>query len=208
MSRPEASGPADLFYNQFEVAKYTQNTRIMYIQRQMAERALQLLALPPNQPCLILDVGCGSGISGQVLTEAGHEHIGVDISPAMLSINDNPHLVEQDVGDGLTFTHGLLTAAFLFLLSSGFATLTRRARIPVQGSFGSFRVYTRVSVMEHGQLCRYILKIMTRFRLCKTAPSRRASLAALLSIIQTVLWRRSSISFYSRGISLNSYLRL
>lgn len=31
-------------------------------------------------------------ISGQVLTEAGHEHIGVDISPAMLSINDNPIL--------------------------------------------------------------------------------------------------------------------
>lgn len=107
MSRPEASGPADLFYNQFEVDKYTQNTRIMYIQRQMAERALQLLALPPDQPCLILDVGCGSGISGQVLAEAGHEHVGVDISPAMLRINDDPHIVEQDVGDGLTFTHGL-----------------------------------------------------------------------------------------------------
>ena len=51
----------------------------------MAERALELLALPNDQPALLLDIGCGSGLSGDVLSDAGHEWIGIDVSNAMLS---------------------------------------------------------------------------------------------------------------------------
>lgn len=54
------------------------------IQVQMSERAIELLTLPEDQSCLLLDIGCGSGLSGSVLEEQGHVWIGVDISSAML----------------------------------------------------------------------------------------------------------------------------
>ena len=44
----------------------------MEIQSQMTERALELLALPSEQPCMVLDIGCGSGLSGECLDEQGH----------------------------------------------------------------------------------------------------------------------------------------
>lgn len=54
------------------------------IQVQMSERAIELLLLPEDSPCLILDLGCGSGLSGSVLEEKGHYWVGLDISPSML----------------------------------------------------------------------------------------------------------------------------
>jgi 18S rRNA (guanine1575-N7)-methyltransferase len=51
----------------------------------MSERAIELMNLPDDEPCLILDIGCGSGLSGEVLEEEGHYWVGMDISPAMLS---------------------------------------------------------------------------------------------------------------------------
>ena len=38
---------------------------MMEIQSQLSERAIELLALPEDTPCFILDVGCGSGLSGE-----------------------------------------------------------------------------------------------------------------------------------------------
>jgi len=32
-------------------------------------RAVELLLLPAEEPCLVLDIGCGSGLSGAVLEE-------------------------------------------------------------------------------------------------------------------------------------------
>lgn len=55
------------------------------IQVQMSERAIELLLLPEDQSCLLLDIGCGSGLSGSVLEDQGHVWIGMDISSAMLS---------------------------------------------------------------------------------------------------------------------------
>lgn len=60
------------------------STRIIEIQVQMCERAIELLALPDDQPSLILDIGCGSGLSGSVLEENNHHWIGIDISKSML----------------------------------------------------------------------------------------------------------------------------
>lgn len=56
----------------------------MDVQTQCTVRALELLSLPEDTPSLLLDLGCGSGLSGEVLTENGHEWIGLDISQAML----------------------------------------------------------------------------------------------------------------------------
>jgi len=50
----------------------------------MTYRALELLALPEDKPSFILDIGCGSGLSGEILEEEGHVWAGVDISPSML----------------------------------------------------------------------------------------------------------------------------
>ena len=42
-------------------------------QETLTERALELLALPQDGiPKLLLDLGCGSGLSGESLTTQGH----------------------------------------------------------------------------------------------------------------------------------------
>lgn len=72
MSRPELTGHASLFYNAKEARKYDSSSRMVGIQREITERAIELLKLPSadggggGRPSLILDVGCGSGLSGQV----------------------------------------------------------------------------------------------------------------------------------------------
>jgi len=52
----------------------------------MTYRALELLNLPPDQPAYLLDVGCGSGLSGEILDEEGYIWAGVDIAPSMLGM--------------------------------------------------------------------------------------------------------------------------
>ena len=49
------------------------------VQEEISRRAIELLNLPPEQECFILDVGCGSGLSGIALENAGHAFVGVDI---------------------------------------------------------------------------------------------------------------------------------
>lgn len=59
------------------------------IQREITERAIELLKLPSpanTRPSFILDVGCGSGLSGQVLEEHGHVWVGCDVSRDMLNM--------------------------------------------------------------------------------------------------------------------------
>ena len=50
----------------------------------MTHRALELLNLPDDESKFILDIGCGSGLSGEILDEQGHYWVGVDIAPSML----------------------------------------------------------------------------------------------------------------------------
>lgn len=54
------------------------------IQRELTERALEILAIPAGKERLILDIGAGTGISGSVLSEYGHMWVGTDISSGML----------------------------------------------------------------------------------------------------------------------------
>ena len=43
------------------------------MQAQLTQRAMELLALPQDGATrLLLDLGCGSGLSGETLTEEGH----------------------------------------------------------------------------------------------------------------------------------------
>lgn len=59
------------------------------IQLEMAERCMELLMLPEDETCLLLDLGCGSGLSGSIAEESGHIWFGMDISGSMLSMLNN-----------------------------------------------------------------------------------------------------------------------
>ena len=96
MPRPEDVGPPENFYDETEARKYTSNSRIIEVQQQMSHRAMSLLNLPEDESCLILDLGCGSGLSGEILEENGHFWIGCDISPNMLDVAADKEL-EGDV---------------------------------------------------------------------------------------------------------------
>uniref|UniRef100_A0A914HF61 18S rRNA (guanine-N(7))-methyltransferase n=1 Tax=Globodera rostochiensis TaxID=31243 RepID=A0A914HF61_GLORO len=111
-SRPEYSGPPEQYYDDTEARKYTANSRIRKVQRELAQRAYELLELPDtgqaSAPALLLDIGCGSGLSGEVLAEYGHRWVGLDISRAMLNVarEDNEsdgQLLLADMGAGLPF---------------------------------------------------------------------------------------------------------
>eukprot|EP00164_Ancoracysta_twista_P006108 GFYU01008437.1.p1 GENE.GFYU01008437.1~~GFYU01008437.1.p1 ORF type:complete len:283 (-),score=93.82 GFYU01008437.1:356-1204(-) len=115
MSRPELTAPPEIFYNADEAKKYTQNTRMIAIQNTMTERALELLALPEGQHCFLLDVGCGSGLSGEALTEAGHSWVGFDISQDMLDVAVDREIegdvVLRDMGQGVPFRDNMFDGA-------------------------------------------------------------------------------------------------
>eukprot|EP00744_Colponema_vietnamica_P013148 GILI01018446.1.p1 GENE.GILI01018446.1~~GILI01018446.1.p1 ORF type:complete len:365 (-),score=82.95 GILI01018446.1:71-1165(-) len=94
--RPEHENPPDIYYNDENAKKYHINSRIRNIQRKLTERAIELLQLPAGQPCHILDLGCGTGLSGEVLSEQGHSWVGMDISRSMLDICKNREFQESD----------------------------------------------------------------------------------------------------------------
>ena len=50
----------------------------------MIYRALELLNLPPSETAFLLDISCGSGLSGDILGEEGYAWVGADIAPSML----------------------------------------------------------------------------------------------------------------------------
>lgn len=56
-----------MFYDAREARKYTSSSRIINVQTEISERCVELLNIPPGQKRLILDIGCGSGLSGAVL---------------------------------------------------------------------------------------------------------------------------------------------
>ncbi|KAG4031367.1 hypothetical protein MFRU_009g01450 [Monilinia fructicola] len=119
MSRPEDTLPPDLHYNDTEARKYTTSSRIQNIQASMTNRALELLDL--KTPSLLLDIGCGSGLSGEILSavpedEGGpHVWVGMDISASMLDIalqrDVEGDLMLSDIGQGVPFRAGSFDAA-------------------------------------------------------------------------------------------------
>lgn len=119
--RPEHIAPPEIFYDYEEASKYTQNTRIMAIQEVMTNRAIELLELKEKDGIqMILDLGCGSGLSSQCIEELGHKWVGVDISEAMINVAkerkrdgdlEDLQIIQSDLGDGLPFKPGSFDAA-------------------------------------------------------------------------------------------------
>ncbi len=119
MPPPFPRSPPDLYYNDSESRKYTTSSRIQTIQSDMTHRALSLLSL--TSPSLILDIGCGSGLSGEILSsvpasEGGpHAWVGMDIAASMLDIalqrDVDGDLLLADIGQGVPFRAGSFDAA-------------------------------------------------------------------------------------------------
>jgi 18S rRNA (guanine1575-N7)-methyltransferase len=91
------------------------STRVQSIQAEMTDRAIELLALPPDEAQFILDIGCGSGLSGEILDEDGHYWVGCDVAPSMLEValqrEVEGDLFLQDIGQGFGFRPGTFDAA-------------------------------------------------------------------------------------------------
>lgn len=80
----------------------------------MAKRCIQLLNLPQNS-CLLLDIGCGSGLSGDIINEYGYAFVGMDISDDMLNLaverEVDGDLYKSDIGQGFKFRAGIFDGA-------------------------------------------------------------------------------------------------
>uniref|UniRef100_A0A8C2ZX92 BUD23 rRNA methyltransferase and ribosome maturation factor n=1 Tax=Cyclopterus lumpus TaxID=8103 RepID=A0A8C2ZX92_CYCLU len=132
--RPEHSAPPDVV-SDAGYCSLVANSRMIEIQTQMSERAVELLSLPEGQPCFLLDVGCGSGLSGDYLSEEGHYWVGVDISTAMLDValdrEVEGDLLVGDMGHGMPFRY-LCSAVALPYFSSLFVFQSRGSRAVFQ----------------------------------------------------------------------------
>lgn len=134
MSRPEHTGAPELFYNETESIKYTVNSRIQAIQTQMTERALEILSLPSEKSCYILDIGCGSGLSGECLDENGHWWVGMDISKHMLDVANerdiDGDLFNADIGQGVPFKPGTFDGAISISVIQWLCVSATKAQVP------------------------------------------------------------------------------
>lgn len=63
----------------------------------MTLRALELLNLPEGDSPFLLDIGCGSGLSGEILDEHGYNWVGVDIAPSMLGVSHCDLVFELEI---------------------------------------------------------------------------------------------------------------
>lgn len=107
----------------------------------MTERAIELLCLPEDTSSFVLDLGCGSGLSGQVLEEAGHCWVGVDISEAMLDVAVERKQEEDisscdfllgDLGQGLPFRAGSFDGAISISALQWLCNADKSSHRPVQ----------------------------------------------------------------------------
>jgi 18S rRNA (guanine1575-N7)-methyltransferase len=100
----------------------------------MSERAIELLALPDDRSLMVLDLGCGSGISGEVLSDNGHFWVGVDISPPMLdvAVKNKPEgdLMLWDMGQGLSFRVGVFDAAISISAIQWLCNADKKSHVP------------------------------------------------------------------------------
>lgn len=131
------------------------STRIIDIQVQMCERAIELLALPEDEPCLILDIGCGSGLSGSALEDAGHQWIGIDISQSMLNIaverEVEGDLVLGDMGQGMPFKAGTFDGVISISALQWLCNADKRSHHPPKRLYTFFS--TLFSAMTRSARC-------------------------------------------------------
>ncbi|XP_016054505.1 PREDICTED: probable 18S rRNA (guanine-N(7))-methyltransferase [Miniopterus natalensis] len=134
--RPEHGGPPELFYDENEARKYMRNSRMIEVQTKMTGRALELLDLPDEKPCYLLDIGCGTGLSGDYLSNEGHYWVGIDISPAMLDAaldrEAEGDLLLADMGHGIPFKPGSFDGCISISAVQWLCNANKKSDIPAK----------------------------------------------------------------------------
>ncbi len=82
--RPEENFSALEYYESGEGRSHVETNAVRRIQRDLTMRALLLAKIPLSEK--VLDAGCGSGFSLELLKEAGYKAQGIDISPRMVAL--------------------------------------------------------------------------------------------------------------------------
>jgi predicted TPR repeat methyltransferase len=88
---------------------YSAKPHIRVTQLEMSERALELVGVPKlrsgrdTSALVILDVGCGHGISSDVVQSWGHSCVGTDISQCLLKLAQKEREVIST--DGVALSH-------------------------------------------------------------------------------------------------------
>ncbi|KAK2558248.1 putative 18S rRNA (guanine-N(7))-methyltransferase [Acropora cervicornis] len=90
--RPEHQAPPEVFYNEDEARKYTSNSRMIEIQVQLSQRSVELLNLPEDKPCFLLDIGFDCLI--------------LDSTDVAIEREVEGDLFHHDAGQGLYFKPG------------------------------------------------------------------------------------------------------
>jgi len=109
--------PPYVYFSGDNVEKHTKAQHYIAIQQKLTERAIELMKLDVDYPPLILDIGCGSGIGGEMINGKGGIFVGVDIAPEMLMAaleeKDVPYnsFVRCDAGAGVPFRPGVFDGA-------------------------------------------------------------------------------------------------
>ncbi|NYZ75165.1 methyltransferase domain-containing protein, partial [Candidatus Micrarchaeota archaeon] len=81
--RPEDDKSVHEHYSEEEAQRYAESNAMRRIQRELTLRCLDLVRIPLK--ARVLDAGCGSGFSLEILKEVGYNKIaGFDAVPALL----------------------------------------------------------------------------------------------------------------------------
>jgi predicted TPR repeat methyltransferase len=119
---PCAEAPPEYVKNLFDQYAYHYDSHLQhslnYQLPQQIRTLLQALPETPSKPWRVLDLGCGTGLLGQLLQDGESDWVGVDISPKMLAQarakNCYQQLIEGDLREVLT----ALTDSFDIIMAS------------------------------------------------------------------------------------------
>jgi 18S rRNA (guanine1575-N7)-methyltransferase len=127
--RPEKSKKAELHYDDREAERYTTVGTAIGVQKDLTLRAMALLKAHQPQVSVLLDLGCGSGLSSVPDSPLAHGNenlspgkpvssawIGADISPSMLHLASQQReccgrIVLSDMAQGVCLRPGCLDGA-------------------------------------------------------------------------------------------------
>jgi 18S rRNA (guanine1575-N7)-methyltransferase len=87
-TRGSAVGECQFYARPDEAERYTAVAKDTRVQHELSLECLGLLGLqqrPQRGAALVLDVGCGGGLSSDVVAEAGHFCVACDVNPQMLA---------------------------------------------------------------------------------------------------------------------------
>ena len=161
MTRPEHLMPPESFYDAKEARKYTDCTRIIKVQSEMTQRCLDLIQVPDNdeqnfEPWFILDLGCGSGLSGQIVEEQGHFWWGIDISENMLEVAKergcDGELAWGDMGHGFNFKAGFFDAVISVSALQWLCNADKKVNNPWKRLIILFQSIQKC-LKQHGKAC-------------------------------------------------------